>query len=318
MRALITGAAGFIGANLVRHLLRAGDEPVAVVRDGPLPWRLRDICDEVSICRADLSNPEAVRRAVRQTRPEVIFHLAAHGAYSWQRDFDEMLAVNVRATEALLEVAREIGARLVAAGSSSEYGLKDHAPVETEAVEPNSHYAVTKVCATHLCRLAAETHRQHAVTLRLYSIYGPWEQPGRLMPALVERGLAGQLPPLVAPDTARDFVWVEDACEAFVLAARTELQDPGAVLNVASGVQSTLKSVVDITRELFGIDAEPTWGTMDQRGWDTTVWIGAPAAAGATLGWHAETPLRVGLRRFADWLQSDPAMAARYAPSVAL
>jgi nucleoside-diphosphate-sugar epimerase len=318
MRALITGAAGFIGANLVRHLLRAGDEPVAVVRDGPVPWRLQGIFDHVSICHADLKDPQAVRRAVRQARPEVIFHLAAHGAYSWQRDFDEMLAVNVRATEALLEVAREIGARLVAAGSSSEYGLKDHAPVETEAVEPNSHYAVTKVCATHLCRLAAATHRQHAVTLRLYSVYGPWEQPGRLMPALVERGLAGQLPPLVAPDTARDFVWVEDACQAFVLAAMTDLPDPGTVLNVASGVQSTLKSVVDITRELFGIDAEPTWGTMDERSWDTTVWIGAPTAAGQALGWHAETPLRVGLRRFADWLQSDPAMAARYAPSAAL
>jgi dolichol-phosphate mannosyltransferase len=318
MRALITGAAGFIGANLVRHLLGGGHEPTAVVRDGAVPWRLHDISDQVSICHADLSDPEAVRRAVRQGRPEVIFHLGAHGAYSWQQDFEEMLAVNVGATEALLGVAREVGARLVAAGSSSEYGLKDHAPLETEAVEPNSHYAVTKVCATHLCRLAAGIHGQHAVTLRLYSVYGPWEQPGRLMPALVERALAGDLPPLVAPETARDFVWVDDVCEAFVLAATTELPDPGAVFNVASGVQSTLRSVVDMTRELFGIDTEPTWGTMEQRGWDTRVWIGAPAAAHETLGWHAETPLRVGLRRFADWLQSNPRTAARYAPSAAL
>ena len=135
-----------------------------------------------------------------------------------------MLAVNVRATEALLEAARATGSRLVNAGTSSEYGLTGPRPrPKTECVEPNSHYAVTKVSATHLCRLAAATHAQHAVTLRLYSIYGPWEEPGRLMPTLVERAIAGGWPPLVDPETARDFVWVEDACEAFVLAASTIL-----------------------------------------------------------------------------------------------
>lgn len=314
MKALVTGAGGFVGANLVRHLLRAGQEPIAVVRPGSVPWRLQSLGGEIAIRPTDLRDPDSVHRSVLETRPDVVFHLAAHGAYSWQQDFDEMLAVNVRATEALLLGAREVGARLVNAGSSSEYGHKDHAPSETEPVEPNSLYAVTKAAATHLCRLVAATHGQHAITLRLYSVYGPWEEPGRLMPTLVQRALAGRLPALVDPETARDFVWMQDACDAFMAAATADLDDPGSVLNVASGTQTTLRSLVALARNLFQIDAEPAWGTMERRSWDATVWVGQPAAAAAALGWRASTPLDHGLQRLAEWLQARPELAARYAP----
>jgi UDP-glucose 4-epimerase len=314
MRALATGAGGFVGANLVRHLLDAGHEPIALVRPGSNPWRLRDLAGEVSFRRADLSDPDAVHRSVLDTRPDVVFHLAASGAYSWQQDFDAMLAVNVRATEALLRGAREVGARLVNAGSSSEYGLTDHPPSESETVRPNSHYAVTKTAATHLCRLAAATYGQHAVTLRLYSVYGPWEEPGRLMPTLVERALARTLPPLVDPDVARDFVWVQDACDAFLAAATADLADPGLILNVASGTQTSLRSLVELVRSVFAITAEPAWGTMERRSWDTSVWVGQPAAAAAMLGWRSRTPLRSGLELFAEWLQASPEIAARYVP----
>ena len=314
MKALVTGAGGFVGANLVGRLLDAGHEPTAVVRPGRLPWRLRDLDGEVAIRATDLRDADAVHRSVLDTRPDVVLHLAAHGAYSWQQDFAAMLAVNVRATEALLLGAREVGARLVNAGSSSEYGRKDHAPSEAEPVEPNSLYAIAKVAATQLCRLAAATYGQDAVTLRLYSVYGPWEEPGRLMPTLVERGLAGHLPPLVDPRTARDFVWVHDACDAFLAAASVELHDPGSVLNIASGTQTTLRTLVELARSTFKLQAEPAWGTMEQRSWDTAVWVGQPDAAAAVLGWHASTSLDRGLRLMADWLQARPDLASRYAP----
>jgi nucleoside-diphosphate-sugar epimerase len=163
--------------------------------------------------------------------------------------------------------------------------------------------------------LAAATSGLRAVTLRLYSIYGEWEEPGRLMPTLVRRCREGGWPPLVGPDTARDFVWVTDACEAFLLAATAELADPGVVLNVASGTQTTLASLVDAARTVFGVSTEPRWGTMPARRWDTATWVGDPAAAARALGWRATTSLRDGLAAMGAWLGSHPELDARYAPA---
>src|SRR6185436_2537188 len=103
----------------------------------------------------------------------------------------------------------------VNAGSSSEYGFKDHAPAETEWLEPNSDYAVTKAAATLYCRQVAVSGRLPLCTLRLYSIYGPYEEPTRLIPTLILHGTEGALPALAAPDTARDYVHVDDASEAY-------------------------------------------------------------------------------------------------------
>jgi dolichol-phosphate mannosyltransferase len=315
MRALVTGAGGFVGANLVRHLLERGDEPIAMLRPGTRSWRLEDIAADPRIEFVDLTRPDDVLRSVLAVRPDVVFNLAATGAYSWQTDLDEMLAVNVRATETLLEAARRVDARLIQAGSSSEYGFADHATAELDRVAPNSYYAVTKVAATHLCRLAAAQHGQHAVTLRLYSVYGPWEEPGRLMPTLVDRALDGTYPPLVAPATARDFVWIDDVCDAFVRAATTDLEDRGAVLNVASGVQTTLRSLVEILQPLFDIESDPIWDSMPARRWDTAVWVGDPSTTADLIGWTATTSFEHGLRALAAWMQADPTRRARYMAS---
>jgi nucleoside-diphosphate-sugar epimerase len=317
MKALVTGAGGFVGANLVRHLLERGDEPIAMLRPETSSWRLQDLTADVRMEFADLTHPDDVLRSVREVRPDVIFNLSARGAYSWQADLDEMLAVNVRATETLLEAARLLDARLVQAGSSSEYGFADRATAELDRVAPNSYYAVTKAAATHLCRLAAAQYGQHAVTLRLYSVYGAWEQPGRLMPTLVDRALDGTYPPLVAPTTARDFVWIDDVCEAFVRAATTDLEDRGAVLNVASGAQTTLCRLVETVQELFDIGTDPIWDSMPARNWDTGVWVGDPARTAEQLGWTASTSLDDGLRALAGWMAHNPTRRARYVTAAA-
>ena len=223
-----------------------------------------------------------------------------------------MLSINVRATEALLRAADDAGATLVHAGSSSEYGYQDHPPREDELVSPNSLYAVTKVAATHLCRLAA-ARGVRALTLRLYSIYGPWEQPGRLLPTLVRHCLDGSWPPLVAPGTARDFVWIDDACDAFVRAAGAQPDDSGAVFNIASGTQTTLAELVKEAQAVFEVPESPRWGSMEGRAWDTSSWVGDPGAAARELGWRARTSIGSGLQRLASWLRDHPELAERYA-----
>ena len=194
------------------------------------------------------------------------------------------------------EHALAAGDRVVVAGSSSEYGLKPHAPAEDEPLEPNSAYAAAKAEATSYAL------RRGAVVLRLYSAYGPWEHPDRLVPTLLARGLRGELPPLVSPTVARDFVHVDDVCRAFVLAAEAA---PGRVYNVGSGRQTTVAEIVDITRRLLELDAEPRWGSMPDRAWDTETWIANPERIRSELGWEPRIDLEEGLAGTLEWLRNE-------------
>jgi UDP-glucose 4-epimerase len=298
-RALVTGAAGFIGANLVRRLLADDHDVHAVIGPGTETWRLNGL--EVSRKVADLTDPAAVDELLASIRPRWIFHLAAHGAYSWQIDTRRIVAVDVGGAANLLESALAIGFdAFVNAGSSSEYGVKTAAPSEDEAVDPNSVYAAAKAAATMLLRHASIAHDAPLTTLRLYSAYGPWEDPRRLIPSLVARGLDGELPPLVDPSVARDFVYVDDVVDAFVRAAEASLPR-GTVLNIASGVQTTLADAVEVTRRVFDLAAKPSWGSLPPRIWDTSTWVGEPARALDLLGWRATRDFEDGFRATVAW-----------------
>jgi dolichol-phosphate mannosyltransferase len=305
-RVLITGGTGFVGANLVRRLLRDGHEVHLLVGPGHCDWRIREIAGDVRLWPASLGDAEAVAAVVRRVRPQWVFHLAVYGAYPAQQDLRRMIDTNLSGTACLLDAClREGFETLVNTGSSSEYGAKDHAPPEDELLEPNSHYAVTKAAATHLCRYTARRHGVRIPTLRLYSVYGPYEEPTRLFPALVVRGLSGGLPPLVRPDVARDYVYAGDVAAAYLAAAGSPLADPGAVFNVGTGVQTTIAELVALVRREFGIDAEPQWGSLDQRPWDTSTWIADCRKIEAELGWVARVPVADGFRRTVAWFRED-------------
>jgi dolichol-phosphate mannosyltransferase len=314
-RVLVTGASGFVGANLARRLAGEGYPVHLLVPPGSSAWRLVGLGADARLHEADLADAAAVTQLVRAVRPEWVFHLAAHGAYSWQTDARRMVQTNVLGTINLLEACAQTGCEAVVnAGSSSEYGEKDHAPSEDEILDPNSAYAATKAAATHFCRLAARQYGLRAVTLRLYSVYGPWEEPGRLWPTLVEHALRGTLPPLADPEVARDFVEVSDVVEAFLLAAGRADQPPAAVYNVGTGVQTTLRDLVELVRCELGVAAPPQWGTMPRRSWDTTVWVADGRRIQDALGWRPRQTLAAGLARFVAWFREHPELHALYRP----
>ncbi|HUO29777.1 MAG TPA: NAD-dependent epimerase/dehydratase family protein [Bryobacteraceae bacterium] len=310
-RVLITGGSGFVGANLVRRLLRDGHEVHLILRAGHKTWRLDEIAGEFEEHSADLEDAEAIRCCVSKVRPDWVFHLAAYGAYPRQTGIERMIATNLQGSIGLLDACVDVGVEaFVHAGSSSEYGYKDHAAREDEVIQPNSHYAITKAAATHYCQYTAAQRGVKAVTVRLYSIYGPYEDPSRLIPALVIYGLRRALPPLAAPNIARDFVFIDDAVEAMLRVAVAGR--PGATYNLCTGVQSTLADVVDAARLLMKVPAEPEWASMPARAWDTDSWLGSPGLTERELGWRARIDLRGGLQYTIDWMLSDPARRAFY------
>lgn len=307
-RILITGATGFVGANLARLALKVGHRVHLLVRKEHRPWRIDEIRNDVGLHISDMFDREVLAGIFRSVKPDWIFHLAAHGAYSYQRDTEAIFKTNLQGTINLFEAARTVGFEaFVNTGSSSEYGLKDHAPAEDEPLEPNSHYAVSKAAATMFCRYRARLEELYVPTLRLYSVYGPFEEPTRLMPALIVNGLSGDIPPLVSPKTGRDFIYVEDVCNIYLkVAEHTPEGDFGPVYNVGTGIQSTIGDAVDIVRSILDIKEEPDWGSMDQRDWDTNVWVSNPDKIKRELHWKPRYDLRQGMSEFIEWFRAHP------------
>jgi dolichol-phosphate mannosyltransferase len=252
----------------------------------------------------DLRDAEGMEKVMKAVKPLKVFHLAAYGSTSSQADFERMLQTNVIATNRLVRLAVDSKAEsVICAGSSSEYGFRRHAPNEDEAPQPNSDYAATKAAGTMLC-----SHLSHdscvVRTLRIYSAYGPYESPSRLMPTLIREAMRGRLPELTTPLSAHDFVHVDDVVEAFLLAAAAKSQLPG-VFNIGTGIQTSLDDLVTLTSHLFKLNCDPVWGSMQPRLWDTDHWVSDPRRAEVELGWQAKIGLRDGIMQNSKWLESN-------------
>lgn len=312
-RVVITGATGFVGANLARRMLQQGHRVQLLVRKGHSHWRIDEIKRDVELVEVDLQDRERLDSVMQKLKPEWIFHLATYGAYSQQNDVHQIVQTNTVGTVNLLESAVKAGFEVfVNTGSSSEYGFKDHPPQENEYLEPNSHYAVSKAFATQYCRYVAQSKKMNLYTLRLYSVYGPYEEPTRFIPTIICYGCKGLLPPLVNPHVARDYIYVDDVVDAYVQVAENRQQELGAVYNVCSGKQTSIHDVVEIAKHILHIDVEPKWGTMPDRIWDTHVWVGNNSLLCKQLGWSPRCQLEDGFARTKAWLMENADRQALY------
>lgn len=301
---LVTGGSGFVGACVVHELVRRGYQVHVLLRETSRPWRLAGILPRVAIERADLTDAVATRAIVRAIRPKAVLHLAAYGAYESQANARAILQTNILGTFNLLEASADEEVEVfVNTGSSSEYGFKTEPMCETDRLEPNSFYAVAKAAQSHLCTLLAQRRNLGLGVFRLFSVYGPWEEPTRLMPTVLRRARAGLPLEMVSPEIARDFVYVDDVVEA-LLDFEHIRQLRGTIVNLGTGVETTLQTVVATVKELLGSRSEVRWGEMRQRHWDTTKWCANPARAAELLGWTPRHTLRMGLAKMAQWMQT--------------
>lgn len=298
----VVGAAGFIGAKLFFSLSRIRNDVYAVSRQAENSWRLLH-SPYGNRLNLDITRAQEVVEAVRKHQPKTVFNLSAYGAYERQNQVRRIHEVNYLGTLNLIQALAETGCdAFVHAGTSSEYGLNCAAPAEDDRLQPNSDYAVSKAATSYLLGYYGRMRSFPCTHLRLYSVYGPWEERDRLIPTLVRLGLQGKYPPLVDPAISRDFVYVDDCTRAFVRAALTSCrQTPGRNYNIATGTKTTLADVAATARQKFSIPDEPVFGSMSGRKWDLANWYGKPARAQAELGWESRIDFARGLEVTAAW-----------------
>lgn len=302
---LLLGASGFVGANAMRALFAVRNDVYGTTTRTPA-WRLEDLPAE-NVRPVDLLIDSNLDALLERVKPRTVFNYVAYGAYPFETDSQLIYRTNFAfLTRLLARLEARSVAFFVQAGSSSEYGDNAAGPSEDAPPAPNSDYAVSKVSAAHLVHYYGKRRRLPCANLRLYSVYGPFEDPSRLVPNLIRHGLSGEYPPFVNPDVSRDFVYADDVTEAFVDAAlNLGPAGYGESFNIGTGRKTTIGEVAEAARELFGIAADPEY-TMPDRAWDVRDWYADPAKARARLGWEPRTAFRAGLRITADWYRALP------------
>jgi UDP-N-acetylglucosamine/UDP-N-acetyl-alpha-D-glucosaminouronate 4-epimerase len=298
MRALVTGGGGFIGHHLVRRLLAEGYE-VRVLDNFATGRRERLEGLEVGLVEGDLRSYERAHAAVRGT--DVVFHLGA--LPSVPRSVQDPLttgAVNVEGTLNVLLAARDEDVRrVVFASSSSVYGASSTLPMsEQHQPIPLSPYAVSKLAAENYCRAFTRVYGLETVSLRLFNVFGPGQDPLSQYAAVVPRfivALSSGTSPVVYGDgrQTRDFTYVTDVVEAFMLAAEGAAVN-GDVFNVSAGAETSLLELIAALHELLESAEEPRFEPA--RAGEVSRSYGDPAKASRFLGWHPKWSLNDGLR----------------------
>ena len=315
MKALVTGAAGFIGSHLTGRLLDRGAEVVGIdcfTDYYPRPIKeanLRNNLERPGFRFVEARIQEADLAGLLEGVSHV-FHLAAQAGVrkSWGRDFTIYTQNNVEASQQLLEacVGRPLH-RFVYASSSSLYGDNVSIPMREDALpQPVSPYGVTKLAAEQLCYLYHVNHRVPTTSVRYFTVYGPRQRPDMAFNKFIRASLTGAPITLYGDgEQTRDFTYVDDAVAATMAAGDRGV--PGRAYNIGGGSRVTVNQVLEMIGRIAGkpldVRREPAQkGDMRDTYADTTL-------ARADLGFNPSATLEQGIEAEYRWMASSPVIA---------
>jgi GDP-4-dehydro-6-deoxy-D-mannose reductase len=305
-RALVTGAAGFVGQWLCHELLSQGIAVTGTALGGEVPAGALTADDKkaVSWRTCDVTRMEDVRGAIEASKPDAVFHLAGVAFVpAADKDPGAAVDVNVGAAARLLgdlrvrHAAGTLDPVVIIAGSGEQYGRHDSSDVplrETTKQRPLSVYAASKAAQEVI---ALEAHRSaglKVIAARAFNHSGPWQAPQFLLPALVARAVAAKqsgakVVAIGNTTPVRDFSHVADVARAYILLAQKGA--PGEAYNIASGVGTDVAGLARLVLARAGVDAMLQPDPALQRPVDVPALVGDASKLRAATGWTPERPL---------------------------
>jgi UDP-glucose 4-epimerase len=250
VRAVVLGASGFIGRWVARKLSDAGAQPVLVVRNRA------GIQGEV--IEADLLDTAALVELYRRIRPSITFNLAGYGVDVSERDETLAYRINAELPRAVCEAAAAVrdpswqGQHVIHTGSAAEYGQADGALTEDGPALPTTLYGKSKLAGTYAVTDCCQRLGLPGITARLFTVYGPGEHAGRLLPSLIEAGIAGKPLDLTEGLPRRDFTYVEDVSDG-LLRLGLVTGHGESVVNLATGQLTEVREFVKTAAGILGI-----------------------------------------------------------------
>ncbi len=309
-KALVTGAAGFIGSHLCERLLENG-YAVTGVDSFTDYYDVRIKRNNISTC-SENDSFEFVGGSINDVDLEkllsgvdYVFHQAAQAGVraSWGSRFEEYIDSNVRATQRLCEAAKGGDLkRFVYASSSSVYGEPVELPTkENHPTRPVSPYGVTKLDAENLCLLYKKAYGLPVVCLRYFTVYGPRQRPDMALHRFLKGAFGGTHVEVYGNGgQTRDFTYVDDVVEANVLAMAYEGGEP--VFNIGGGSRVTVNHMLDLVGRYSRGDFDVRY--VDAEKGDVSHTSADTSLARAELGYEPRMSFEEGIEREAEWLKA--------------
>lgn len=299
-RVLITGATGFIGQHLVSRLRDLG----ALVRPSTSPTDGAALTQDTSstppVLTYDVRDRHAVQNALDETRPDIVFHLAAVGVTNPAVEPTLVLHVNTGGTVNLLDALRERDVdRVVLAGTSYEYGARGG----ERALDPFNAYSASKVAAWAFGRMYWRAYGLPVVIVRPFQVYGPGQSERTLIPAAMRAALSGDDFPMTRGEQKRDFVFAPDVADGMIAAAAAD-GIGGESLDLGTGSGTTVRSAVEQTWELAQAEGSVRLGALPYRTGTAMHLVADAEHTAQRTGWRAATPLREGLQVMLSHMKS--------------
>lgn len=300
---LVTGASGFVGSHLVRRLVKENKNVTIFVRKTSDLKRIKDIYSFLSIIEADLLDKEKLYKIVTEIRPKIIFHLANIGLYGGQEPSSkDVINVNLLGTTNLVEACDLIDyTHFINTGSSSEYGPKTASMSEDDSCNPKSLYAITKLAATLFCKSYGEKSRKPILTLRLFSPFGPYDEPLRLISSTIKNIYDGKRLVFASKHAVRDFIFINDVIDAYISCLSAKNFTYGDIINIGSGKETSVKECVQTILGVMGKNIQVTWDAVSPRMYESSVWKANIKKAKRVLGWEPKTSFKDGIKKTVEW-----------------
>jgi UDP-glucose 4-epimerase len=303
MRVLITGASGFVGSFLLKQLIKEAKYEVAVIlRDPPNAWRIKSSLKNVFLIQGSLCNPESYRSEVIAFEPDILVHLAWIGVGNQSRNARDQWR-NIPDMLELIEIAGSVNTHtFIGLGSQAEYGPVNARIDENTDTKPTTLYGASKLAACNIGQSLAETYNMRFSWLRLFSSYGPMDQPDWLIPYLINNLLRGESPNLTLAEQMWDYIHVRDVASAIV--SMIETPNAKGIFNLGSGNAVSLRTIIEKTRDLINPLTQLNFGTLPYRP-DQVMHLEAniDALIKAT-GWCPTVDIDEGLLETIDWWKS--------------